>query len=622
MLRALMAGSAIRASHLTGDPRVQDPYCLRCQPQVMGAALDVLRQAASTLAIEANGVTDNPLIFPDTDEALSGGNFHAEPVAFAADMIALAICEIGSLAERRIAMLVDPALSGLPVPHAPARSQFRLHDPAGDRRRAGQREQAARLSRQRRFHPTSANQEDHVSMAAHGARRLIGMARNASAVIGIERWPPRRVRFPCPAGIERGAGSRPRPDPRARAASGGRPPFPSRHGSGQRPGPFGRARHRDGRGPAGRRMTGWLHIHRGDAPLIVAFPTPARTFRTMSRRRSVRRGWRARMPTGGSTGSTISPRTLGATTIRTAISRSVIDVNRDPSGASLYPGKATTALCPVDTFDGEPLYLPAQNRTRRRSPGGANAISPLSRGDRRRDRASGRSTHGSCSMTRMRSARSCRACSMARCRSSTSARSTARPAIPLTETIAGIAAASPFDHVVNGRFKGGWTTRHHGRPADGVHAVQMELACRGYMDDPAGPLDHANWPSPTSPNAPKRCVRCSPRCSKHVSISREDNHDPYRQQPRHPPGHRHRTFRAKLADRSAAAHADEQPASRCGRTAEELVVYGGIGRAARDWESYDRIVETLKRLGDDETLLVQSGKPVGVFRTHADARAC
>jgi formiminoglutamase len=89
----------------------------------------------------------------------------------------------------------------------------------------------------------------------------------------------------------------------------------------------------------------------------------------------------------------------------------------------------------------------------------------------------------------------------------------------LTETIAGIAAASPFDHVVNGRFKGGWTTRHHGRPADGVHAVQMELACRGYMDEPAGPLDHANWPSPT-PNAPKRCVRCSPMLEACLDFAR------------------------------------------------------------------------------------------------------
>src|SRR5690606_18923732 len=118
-LRRLMEGSAIRESHRVGDERVQDPYCLRCQPQVMGAALDILRKAAEMLATEANGVTDNPLIFPrgefGDDAALSGGNFHAEPVAFAADMIALAICEIGSLAERRVAMLVDPALSGLPA---------------------------------------------------------------------------------------------------------------------------------------------------------------------------------------------------------------------------------------------------------------------------------------------------------------------------------------------------------------------------------------------------------------------------------------------------------------------------------------------------------------------------
>ncbi len=114
-LRALMTDSAIRESHRLGDGRVQDPYCLRCQPQVMGAALDIMRQAARTLEIEANGVSDNPLVFSDTGEALSGGNFHAEPVAFAADMLAMAVCEIGSISERRTAMLVDPALSGLPA---------------------------------------------------------------------------------------------------------------------------------------------------------------------------------------------------------------------------------------------------------------------------------------------------------------------------------------------------------------------------------------------------------------------------------------------------------------------------------------------------------------------------
>ena len=186
-LRALMAGSAIRASHLKGDERVQDPYCLRCQPQVMGAALTVLRQAAETLACEANGVSDNPLIFAETDEALSGGNFHAEPVAFAADMIALAICEIGSLAERRIAMLVDPALSGLPAflsPKPGLNSGFMIPQVTAAALVSENKQSAYPASVD--SIPTSANQEDHVSMAAHGARRLAAMARNAIAVVGIE----------------------------------------------------------------------------------------------------------------------------------------------------------------------------------------------------------------------------------------------------------------------------------------------------------------------------------------------------------------------------------------------------------------------------------------------------
>jgi len=186
-LQSLMQGSAIRESHRLGDVRVQDPYCLRCQPQVMGAALDVLRQAAATLLTEANGVSDNPLIFPDEDLAMSGGNFHAAPVAFAADMIALAVCEIGSIAERRIAMLVDPVLSGVPAfltPRPGLNSGFMI----------AQVTAAALVSenKQRAYPasvdsiPTSANQEDHVSMAAHGARRLVPMVENAMAVIAIE----------------------------------------------------------------------------------------------------------------------------------------------------------------------------------------------------------------------------------------------------------------------------------------------------------------------------------------------------------------------------------------------------------------------------------------------------
>ena len=190
-LRAMMRDSAIRASHRENDVRVQDPYCLRCQPQVMGAVLDLLRQAAGSLIIEANGISDNPLIFPGSDgagdEALSGGNFHAEPVAFAADMIAMALCEIGSLAERRVAMLVDPALSGLPAfltPRPGLNSGFMIPQVTAAALVSENKQRAYPASVD--SIPTSANQEDHVSMAAHGSRRLIAMAANVDAVLGIE----------------------------------------------------------------------------------------------------------------------------------------------------------------------------------------------------------------------------------------------------------------------------------------------------------------------------------------------------------------------------------------------------------------------------------------------------
>ena len=186
-LRMLMRGSEIRASHLKGDDRVQDPYCLRCQPQVMGAALDLLRYAARTLEDEANGVSDNPLIFADGDEALSGGNFHGEPVAFAADAIAIALCEVGSLAERRIAMLVDPALSRLPAfltPKPGLNSGFMIPQVTAAALVSENKQRAYPASVD--SIPTSANQEDHVSMAAHGARRLAPMAENLVNVIAIE----------------------------------------------------------------------------------------------------------------------------------------------------------------------------------------------------------------------------------------------------------------------------------------------------------------------------------------------------------------------------------------------------------------------------------------------------
>jgi histidine ammonia-lyase len=187
-LRKLMAGSAIRESHRApgADDKVQDPYSFRCQPQVMGAALGLMRNAAETLRVEACGVTDNPLVLDD-GTVVSGGNFHAEPVAFAADQLAMVLCEIGNISERRTAILVDPKMSGLPaflVKESGLNSGFMI----------AQVTAAALVAENRMFShpasvdtvPTSANQEDHVSMATHGARRLLDMAENAATVVAIE----------------------------------------------------------------------------------------------------------------------------------------------------------------------------------------------------------------------------------------------------------------------------------------------------------------------------------------------------------------------------------------------------------------------------------------------------
>ena len=185
-LKSLLEGSAIMRSHADCG-RVQDPYSFRCQPQVMGACLDLIRHASATLEIEANAVTDNPLVFGEADEALSGGNFHAQPVAFAADMLAMALCEVGSIAERRIAVLIDPKMSGLPpflVRDSGVNSGFMI----------AQVTAAALVSENKTLAfpasvdtiPTSANQEDHVSMATHGALKARRIAGNAAGVIGIE----------------------------------------------------------------------------------------------------------------------------------------------------------------------------------------------------------------------------------------------------------------------------------------------------------------------------------------------------------------------------------------------------------------------------------------------------
>ena len=187
--RALMAGSGIRQSHLEHDDRVQDPYSLRCQPQVMGACLDQMRYATDVLVREANAVTDNPLVFAGTPDnaLLSGGNFHAEPVALAADALAVVIAEIGAITERRIAMLVDTAVSRLPpflAPEPGLNSGFMIvHVTAAAL--ASENKSLAHPASVDSL-PTSANQEDHVSMATFAARRLQPMLRNTAHIVAIE----------------------------------------------------------------------------------------------------------------------------------------------------------------------------------------------------------------------------------------------------------------------------------------------------------------------------------------------------------------------------------------------------------------------------------------------------
>ena len=185
-LRGLIAGSPLRESHRHDDPRVQDPYSLRCQPQVAGACLDQLDHAAAVLEREANAVTDNPLIV-DGGDILSGGNFHAEPVAFAADGIALALAELGAISERRVALLTDPALSGLPaflVRDGGVNSGFMIAQVTAAALTAENRALAAPRSTDSL--PTSANQEDHVSMATNAALRLAEMADNLAGILAIE----------------------------------------------------------------------------------------------------------------------------------------------------------------------------------------------------------------------------------------------------------------------------------------------------------------------------------------------------------------------------------------------------------------------------------------------------
>jgi N-formylglutamate deformylase len=254
----------------------------------------------------------------------------------------------------------------------------------------------------------------------------------------------------------------------------------------------------------------WLQVRQGDAPLVVSFPHTGTDIPPEVEAR-LASPWLARKDADWWIHRLYDfAAALGATTVRTTVSRSVIDVNRDPSGASLYPGQATTELCPTTTFDGEPLYRDGQapdeaEIARRRSawfqPYHATLEAELARLAARHDRVVLYDAHS----IRSRIPRLFEG-ELPQFNIGTNSGGACDPS--LTARVEMVCAASGLGHVVDGRFKGGWTTRRYGRPAAGTHAIQMELACRGYMDDPAGPPTPRTWPAPYSEHqaAPMRAV--------------------------------------------------------------------------------------------------------------------
>lgn len=240
----------------------------------------------------------------------------------------------------------------------------------------------------------------------------------------------------------------------------------------------------------------WLSIERGDAPLIVSIPHSG-TDIPPEIESELASGWLARKDAdwwvhklydfaGG----------LDATVIRTAISRTVIDVNRDPSGKSLYPGQATTELCPSTTFDGEPLYRKAPPDSTQIAARRLKYFTPYHDGIAD-EIARLRGIHERVVLFEAHSIRSYipRLFDGDLPNFNIGTNSGASCASELARTVEAVCDASRFSWVTNGRFKGGWTTRHYGEPQMGVHAIQLELACRGYMDDPAK-ISEANWPTP------------------------------------------------------------------------------------------------------------------------------
>ncbi|MBP6877463.1 MAG: N-formylglutamate deformylase [Phenylobacterium sp.] len=256
-------------------------------------------------------------------------------------------------------------------------------------------------------------------------------------------------------------------------------------------------------------MMDWLEVRRGDAPLIVSFPHTG-TDLPREIEAQLASPWLARKDADWWIHRLYGfAADLGATTVRTTISRSVIDVNRDPSGASLYPGQATTELCPTTTFDGEPLYAGAApdeaEIARRRSayfePYHAALAAEIARLRKRHAKVVLYEAHS----IRSRIPRLFDG-ELPNFNLGTNSGASCSP--ELTASVEAACDASTFSRVTNGRFKGGWTTRHYGRPDEGVHAIQMELACRGYMDDPADPPTPGAWPTPyfETQAAPMRAV--------------------------------------------------------------------------------------------------------------------
>lgn len=245
----------------------------------------------------------------------------------------------------------------------------------------------------------------------------------------------------------------------------------------------------------------WLDVQRGEAPLVVSFPHTGTQIPADIEARLVS-SWLTRKDADWWIDRLYDFAVgLGATTVRTAISRTVIDVNRDPSGASLYPGQATTGLCPTTTFDGEPLYVtgeaPDAAEVGQRQ---ADYFDPYHAALQvELDRLCAQ--HGKVVLYEAHSIRSVIPRlfdgELPNFNIGTNSDTSCDPA--LTSAIEAACDASGFSRVTNGRFKGGWTTRRYGQPRAGVHAIQMELACRGYMDEPAATPTPDNWPTAFEP---------------------------------------------------------------------------------------------------------------------------